>query len=159
MVCLLCDFKILLTVFNQSCNCQTSHYLGRNRLPKPFLILPSLVFKVAEVPKVHKDKDKYIDKWKLRLIWRLDSGLGRRSCSTGFGIEVIPWRMPFPLLPVVLGWLTRLLYCTTKALERFQVFWNLHNIYIFSIGTCKRYWCLSMIEFLLFNHFFIRIGL
>ena len=42
MVCLLCDFKILLTVFNQSYNCQTSHYLGRNWLPKPFLILPSL---------------------------------------------------------------------------------------------------------------------
>ena len=40
MVCiLLCYFKILLTVFNQSYNCQTSHYLGRNRLPKPFLIL------------------------------------------------------------------------------------------------------------------------
>ena len=32
----------MLTVFNQSYNCQTSHYLGRNRLPKPFLILPSL---------------------------------------------------------------------------------------------------------------------
>ena len=43
MVCLPCDFKILLTVFNQSYNCQTSHYLGRNRLPKPHLILPSLV--------------------------------------------------------------------------------------------------------------------
>ena len=77
MVCLLCDFKILLTVFNQSYNCQTSHYtevryvsflsdgfitgivvnpperklakrtyvhyLGRNWLPKPFLIFPSLV--------------------------------------------------------------------------------------------------------------------
>ena len=42
MVCLLCDFKILLTVFNQSYNCQTSYYLGRNRLPKHFLILPSL---------------------------------------------------------------------------------------------------------------------
>ena len=42
MVCLLCDFRILLTVFNQSYNCQTSHYLGRNRLPKPFLILPFL---------------------------------------------------------------------------------------------------------------------
>ena len=42
MVCLLCDFKILLTVFNQSCNCQTSHYLGRNRLPKHLLMLPSL---------------------------------------------------------------------------------------------------------------------
>ena len=42
MVCLLCDFKILLTVFNQSYNCQTSHYLGRNRLPKAFLMLPSL---------------------------------------------------------------------------------------------------------------------
>ena len=46
MVCLLCDFKIgltvfnqiLLTVFNQSYNCQTS------RLPKPFLILPSLLW-------------------------------------------------------------------------------------------------------------------
>ena len=38
----MCDFKILLTVFNQSYNCQMSHYLGRNRLPKPFLILPSL---------------------------------------------------------------------------------------------------------------------
>ena len=43
MVWLLCDFKILLTVFNQSYNCQTSHYLDRNRLPKPFLILPSLL--------------------------------------------------------------------------------------------------------------------
>ena len=43
MVCLLCDYKILLTVFNQSYNCQTSHYLGRNRLLKPFLILPSLI--------------------------------------------------------------------------------------------------------------------
>ena len=42
MVWLLCDFKILLTVFNQSYNCPTSHYLGRNQLPKPFLILPSL---------------------------------------------------------------------------------------------------------------------
>ena len=99
-----------------------------------------IVFKVAKVPKIHKDKDKYIDKWKPRLIWRLDSGLGRRSCSTGFGIEVIPWRMPFPLLPVVLGWLTRLLYCTTKALERFQVFWTLHNIYIFSIGIGVCLW-------------------
>ena len=39
MVCLLCDFKILQTVFNQSYNCQTSHYLGRNGL----LILPLLV--------------------------------------------------------------------------------------------------------------------
>ena len=39
---LLCDFKNLLTVFNQSYNCQTNHYLGRNRLPKPFQILPSL---------------------------------------------------------------------------------------------------------------------
>ena len=36
-------FKILLTVFNQSYNCQTSHYLGRNLLPKPLLSLPSLV--------------------------------------------------------------------------------------------------------------------
>ena len=43
MVCLLCDFKILLTVFNQIYNYQTSHYLGRNQLLKPFLILPSLV--------------------------------------------------------------------------------------------------------------------
>ena len=49
MVCLLCDFKILLTVFNQSYNCQTSHYLGRNRLPKPFLILPSLGKTVQEL--------------------------------------------------------------------------------------------------------------
>ena len=37
------DFKILLTVFNQSYNCHTSHYLGRNRLPNAFLMLPSLV--------------------------------------------------------------------------------------------------------------------
>ena len=43
MVCLPCDFKILLTVFNQSYNCQTSHYLGRNLLPKVFLMLPSLL--------------------------------------------------------------------------------------------------------------------
>ena len=42
IVCLLCDFKILLTVFNQSYNCQTSHYLSRNRLMNSFLILPSL---------------------------------------------------------------------------------------------------------------------
>ena len=35
-------FKILLTVFNQSYNCQRSHYLGRNLLPKPLLSLPSL---------------------------------------------------------------------------------------------------------------------
>ena len=42
MVRLLCVFNIFLTVFNQSYNCQTSHYLGRNRLPKHFLILPSL---------------------------------------------------------------------------------------------------------------------
>ena len=35
-------FKILLTVFNQSYNCQTSDYLGRNRLPKPFLICTPL---------------------------------------------------------------------------------------------------------------------
>ena len=33
----------MLTLFNQSYNCQTSHYLGRNRLPKPFLMLPSLL--------------------------------------------------------------------------------------------------------------------
>ena len=50
MVCLLCDFKILLTVFNQSYNCQTSHYLGRNRLPKPFLILPSLLLLYLFLP-------------------------------------------------------------------------------------------------------------
>ena len=43
MVCLPCDFKILLKVFNQSYSCQTSHYLGRKWLPKPFLILPSLL--------------------------------------------------------------------------------------------------------------------
>ena len=47
MVCLLCDFKILLTVYNQSYNCQTSHYLGRNQLPKPFLMLPSLWFSIT----------------------------------------------------------------------------------------------------------------
>ena len=43
MVCLPSDFKILLTVFNQSYNCQTSHCLGRNLLPNSFLLLPSLV--------------------------------------------------------------------------------------------------------------------
>ena len=37
-----CDFKILLTVFNQSYNCQKSHCLGRNLLPNYFLLLPSL---------------------------------------------------------------------------------------------------------------------
>ena len=37
-----CDFKIWLTVFNQSYNCQTSHYLSRNQLPDAFLMLPSL---------------------------------------------------------------------------------------------------------------------
>ena len=36
-------FKILLTVFNQSYNCQTSHCLGRNLLPKPLPSLPSLL--------------------------------------------------------------------------------------------------------------------
>ena len=51
MVCLLCDFKVLLTGFNQSYNCQTSRYLGTNRLPKPFLILPSLVFLAMQLRK------------------------------------------------------------------------------------------------------------
>ena len=37
-------FLDFVTVFNQSYNCQTSHYLGRNRLPKPRLaVLPFLV--------------------------------------------------------------------------------------------------------------------
>ena len=64
MVCLLCDFKILLTVFNQSYSCQTSHYLGRNRLPKPFLILPSLVqcvsYKAAEAMMVTKINEAFV---------------------------------------------------------------------------------------------------
>jgi hypothetical protein len=42
MFCLPGGFKILLTVFNQSYNCQTSHYLGRKGLPNAFLMLPSL---------------------------------------------------------------------------------------------------------------------
>ena len=42
MFCLTSDFKFLLTVFNQSYNCQTSHYQSRNRLPNAFLMLPSL---------------------------------------------------------------------------------------------------------------------
>ena len=41
-------FKILLTVFNQSYNCQTSHYLGRNLLPKPLLSLPSLLLTIGK---------------------------------------------------------------------------------------------------------------
>ena len=36
-------FLDFVTAFNQSYNCQTSHYLGRNWLPKPVLILPSLL--------------------------------------------------------------------------------------------------------------------
>ena len=35
-------FQDFVTVFNQSYNCQTSHCLGRNRLPKSLLMLPSL---------------------------------------------------------------------------------------------------------------------
>ena len=35
-------FLDFVTVFNQSYNCQTSHYLGRNRLPEPLLLLLSL---------------------------------------------------------------------------------------------------------------------
>ena len=37
------------SVFNQSYNCQTSHYLGRNWLLKPFLILPSLVLHIIKI--------------------------------------------------------------------------------------------------------------
>ena len=38
-------FQDFVTVFNQSYNCQTSHYLGRNRLPNACLIVLSyLVF-------------------------------------------------------------------------------------------------------------------
>ena len=65
MVCLLCDFKILLTVFNQSYNCQTSHYLGRNRLPNAFLMLPSLLmhmqtsFENKSLQFVIKEKDDH----------------------------------------------------------------------------------------------------
>ena len=36
-------FQDFVTVFNQSYNCQTSHYLGRNQLPNAFLMLLSLV--------------------------------------------------------------------------------------------------------------------
>ena len=36
-------FHDFVTVFNQSYNCQTSHYLGRNQLPNAFLMLLSLV--------------------------------------------------------------------------------------------------------------------
>ena len=43
MVCLLCDFNILLTVFNQSYNCQRSHYLGRNGPPNARLSVLSWV--------------------------------------------------------------------------------------------------------------------
>ena len=35
-------FLDFVTVFDQSYNCQTSHYLGRNRLPEPLLFLLSL---------------------------------------------------------------------------------------------------------------------
>ena len=56
MVCLLCDFKILLTGFNQSYNCQTSHYLGRNQLPKPCLILPSMDQKISDLFQYNMEK-------------------------------------------------------------------------------------------------------
>ena len=55
MVCLPCDIKILLTVFNESYNCQTSHYLGRNQLPKPLLMLPSLFATEIKLCSVHID--------------------------------------------------------------------------------------------------------
>ena len=50
----------MLTVFNQRYNCQTSHYLGRNQLPKSFLTLPSLVeinAKVFDSPTTNEKKE------------------------------------------------------------------------------------------------------
>ena len=38
MFCLLCGFLDFVTVFNQSYNCQSSHYLGKNRVFRPSLI-------------------------------------------------------------------------------------------------------------------------
>ena len=47
-------FLDFVTVFIQSYNCQTSHYLGRNRLPKPLLLLLSLGLMVkSDVPKLN----------------------------------------------------------------------------------------------------------
>ena len=88
MVCLPCAFKILLTVFNQSYNCQTSHYLGRNRLPKPFLILPSLIGIDRLVEKtrssysaifIRKSSLIICNCWFLKICWRTSFLLSRRS--------------------------------------------------------------------------------
>ena len=77
MVCLLRDLKILLTAFSQSYNCQTSHYLGRNWLPKPFLILPSLGSPHAgrsniAVPSIYKEVHDLpytiFQKWRVKSI-------------------------------------------------------------------------------------------
>ena len=43
-------FLDFVTVFNQSYNCQTSHYLGRNWLPEPLLLLLSLGEAESTVP-------------------------------------------------------------------------------------------------------------
>ena len=48
-------FQDFVTVFNQSYNCQTSHYLGRNRLPEPLLLLLSLVY-IYLVSKINRYK-------------------------------------------------------------------------------------------------------
>ena len=62
-------FKILLTVFNQSYNCQTSHCLGRNLLPKPLLSLPSLTYlsvrSLTSTWIMADDCDRFKTVWKL----------------------------------------------------------------------------------------------
>ena len=51
-------FQNFVTVFNQSYNCQTSHYLGRNRLPNTCLIVLSyLVFALGQ------NGLRYVFKW------------------------------------------------------------------------------------------------
>ena len=57
-----------VTVFNQSYNCQTSHYLGRNRLPRPCLMLPSLGWtnvNIVSACYLKSEKRSWKDIWKV----------------------------------------------------------------------------------------------
>ena len=77
-------FQDFVTVFNQSYNCQTSHYLGRNRPPNVRLSI--LLFKILGVNHTirHNKKTKKRSRiffWGQRLIF-FDSMLSRKTFAT-----------------------------------------------------------------------------
>ena len=90
MVCLLCDFKILLTVFNQSYNCQTSHHLGRNRLPKPFLILPSLLLSYGAACSCEQPKKGFLSFYGKMdsLSWKVFLGMWPWNSSSTMPVQM-----------------------------------------------------------------------